>query len=628
MTFKKLQEKLKSLGLELNKSKKTVKFDIIDVGQTFEGTRKSNTIRYTLDGNELDKMDSATMALLYAKYFNYFSEPETFISKEFLDSVKQQYPCKEPYEKKCLVDFLKNFSKKLKINLFLIPVEGGETRPFKFVNDRNYLSKYIYFDFETLVGALNIPNSELPVSTDYLFRIKEWTSEKETRRKKLTTNATRKLPKQIDLPVEASGEASEDEASEDEASEDEASEDEASDEASEDEGLENVSEGSADASGDAPEDVYEGSEDVSEGSEDLGEGVGGPVEGSVGASDGLSEASGDVPKDLRARTQKALRSEELDMYNKIIDEPVKMSDYVRKDHDKVMLTRKQRSLAQYPDKTAKSLYREVKAKNIFNSIVPTYLTKCNLAMKRHGLQVIHITPHMCQLITKLGFGDVDEKKLRVLRTYSTSVQLRTALQLRNLLAQIILKNETDDSLCTLDAPAIHAILAEEQQTALLGVHRAKTDVVTSLLTFRPSSTEDRVVDEPELTDLWAARKLAFLDVGCAPSAQTLNKRLKQRPAHAELLLYYALLNIVAASAKRARKYSGVCATLESGSVLEGPLKGLGFREYKWASQPSTVTYALYGGDEQMVDLIDAVDKKIDAVTSPYMTELCKGGVCK
>jgi len=619
MPFKKLQAKLASLGLTLNKSEKTVQFEVIDVNQSFEGTRKSNTIRYTLDGNELDKMDSATMALLYAKFFDYFEEPETYVSQEFLARVKQAFSCKKGNEKACLIEFLKGFSKKLKMNLFLIPLEGGATRAFKFKHDPSFQNKSIYFDFESLVGALNIPNSELPVNTDYLLRIKEWSSEKETRRKRLAATSTRKLPKQVETSQE----------SEDE-SEEESDESEGSAEASRD--VPDVPEGPVEASEPSPEGVYEGSKgvfegqkgvfeasgDVSEASKRLRGKVGGPVNGSVGVSDGASEAS---------------LSEEMDTYNQIIDEPVQMSEYVRTASDKVMLTRKQRKFAPYPAKTAKSLYQEVKAKNIFNSIVPSYLTKCNLAMKRHGLQVIQITPHMCQLITKLGFGDVDEKKLRVLRTYSTSVQLRTALQLRNLLAQIILKHKNTrnmemDSVCTLDADAIRAILAEEQQTALLGVNRAKTDVVTSLLTFRPSATDDRIVDNPELTELWAAKKLAFIELGCAPSAKTVNKLLQQRPAHAELLLYYALLNIIAASAKRARKYSGVCATLPPGSALEAPLQKLGFQEYKWASQPSTVTYALYGSDEKFVDLIDAVDEKIDAVTSPYMTELCKGGVCK
>ena len=320
------------------------------------------------------------------------------------------------------------------------------------------------------------------------------------------------------------------------------------------------------------------------------------------------------------------------VYNEIIEGVTpddKLADYMTERFtDRVMLTPQQDALSSYPTKTAKQLYGEVKAANLFNKIVPAYLSKCTLAMKRSGLQVIEVNPHMCQLISKLGFGTVDEKKLSLLRTYSTSVQLRTALQLRNLIAQIILKHKNPadmeaDSICAIDSEFIYNVLKQEQQTVLMGVHRDRRDMITSFLTFHPSSLQKgmRLRDE-KLEALWRKRQLAFIDVGCAPSAQNKNQLLLNRPGHYELLLYFAILNIVAASHKRARKYAGICTTLKGTTPLEPLLQGLGFQEV------GDQTYALYGSDDVFVELLDALDKKLDGFSSPYMTELCKGKVCK
>ena len=337
----------------------------------------------------------------------------------------------------------------------------------------------------------------------------------------------------------------------------------------------------------------------------------------------------------RSKTQRAVSDSEIQMYNEIIEGVTPnddLSQYMtERFSDRVMLTPRQDALSSYSSKTAKQLYGEVKAINIFNKIVPAYLTKCTLTMKKSGLQVIHINSHMCQLITKLGFGTVDEKKLRLLRTYSTSVQLRTALQLRNLIAQIILKHKNPaemekDSMCSIDSEFIYKVLGEEQQTALLGVHHDRRDMITSFLTFRPSSlNEGERLEDEKLDSLWRNHQLAFIDVGCAPSTQNKNQLLLNRPGHYDLLMYYALLNIVAATQKRARKYAGICTTLNGDTPLEPLLNALGFQE---VSFPRGKTFALYGPDEVFVELLDALDAKLNDFSSPYMTELCKGNVCK
>ena len=356
--------------------------------------------------------------------------------------------------------------------------------------------------------------------------------------------------------------------------------------------------------------------------------------------------------------------------------------YTRTFDGRSMLTPSQNGIKPYTVKNVRQRYQEAKSMNIFQSIIPVYLEKCNLTMKRNGLQVIYITPHISRIISILGFkGPIDAKTFDKIKTFANSEQLRTALQFRNLLGQInrdtfqlkpVESNGkkmemSTETICNLgDYPLKIFSYPFEPQTILLGVQRATVtdskpqtlDRITSMFTYKPSSLdEDRAnavleLDKTpiqDLTKLWKDKKLAYFDIGCGVSPKTENNLLYSNTSHFAILMCYAFLNILKETHKGGRKYQGICVKLVAQQVtekingknktsdkylLESRIKNdFHFREctlkIDLEDKPEDCKYfAFYGDDEKMLDLIEAIDKKLDSLTSPYMQEVCKAGVCK
>ncbi len=350
-----------------------------------------------------------------------------------------------------------------------------------------------------------------------------------------------------------------------------------------------------------------------------------------------------------------------------------------------MLTKNQAGIKPYTVKNVRQRYDEAKSRNIFPSILPAYMEKCNLTMKRNGLQVIFITPHISRIISILGFkGPIDAKTFDKIKSFANSEQLRTALQFRNLLGQInrdtfqvkTVENNgkkmdmSSETICNLsDYPLKIFSYPFEPQTILLGVQRSTTaseprtlDRITSMFTYKPSFLDkdekkgpnavlelDRRTPIPELTNLWKEKRLAYFDIGCASSPKTENNLLYSNKSHFGILMCYAFLNILKESHKGGRKYQGICVKLVAQEVTE-VIKGKNKTTDKYLLQsmiekdfhfrectvkidkedkPEDCKYfAFYGGDEKMLELIEAIDKKLDSFTSPYMQEVCKAGVCK
>jgi hypothetical protein len=201
------------------------------------------------------------------------------------------------------------------------------------------------------------------------------------------------------------------------------------------------------------------------------------------------------------------------------------------------------------------------------------------------------------------------------------------------------------------------------------------DKITSLITYKPSSLHiDATVfdvndyEDKELTKLWKKGQLAFIDIACTPSPATKNPFISYQDGHYKLLMYYTFLNILKECNKNKRKYTGICTKLIQQEIivknektyefmLADMLLALGFQEYKIEGdveekeiegdegekqvglsksddQGDSVVayYAIYDFNDEhenaLVTFIDNIDQAIDDLGSPYMTELCNGGVCR
>lgn len=329
-----------------------------------------------------------------------------------------------------------------------------------------------------------------------------------------------------------------------------------------------------------------------------------------------------------------------------------------KDVDQTMLTTKQAEAFQDKTPSVQERYDAVREKNVFHSILPYYVQQCSLTMKRHGLQVIHITPHISGLVAKIGFEPIVEATvLQTIQQYANPAQIRLALQLRNLLAKTLVLSKKNlpvhwsttngierkkHGLCTLsDEYLLTAFSKSTPQTILLGVHRGEMDQITSMCTYKPAEPQTIRLNgsaNAELTQYAKTGKLALFDIACSPPENTQNKLLNYQKSHFKLLMYYAFLGILKEVKQGARKYLGICAALigartdkgDLAYMLEKRLTELGFVPYtRDGGEPQTKYYIFYGDEAKVVAFIERLHAKIKENSSPYITELCKkGAVCE
>ncbi len=670
----------------------------------FQGTNRGSFFTYEYKGKDLDKIQQAAMVLLYTKYNNLFEGGKTFITLAFLEKIKTDYadekncPVKKFHPVLCVQRFLKAFSTKLQLNVVAFPLiapkelmkngNGNPFQPFKMTNSDKFKLVSIYFDYgeekenvtgeDDYQGALTIKGTVNAKTLDKILKDAEyeWAETPEM----LAAMETAQ-------PVESSRAPSEDKLR-DSSSGDSSS----SEQASSEDRAPSVEE-------EAPEDSESRSRTVRRSNPSASRTVRIDRQPSV-------EKKKDTPKEKPWPTDAPKAEVLAEIINGSYDEK-KIKQYTRTFNGKSLLTDKQSGISPYTVKNAQQRYDEAKSRNIFPSIIPVYMEKCNLTMKRNGLQVIYITPHISRIISILGFkGPIEAKTFEKIKTFANSEQLRSAVQFRNLLSQInIGKNYkhqlvgkdgrytwmSADTICNLGGYPLDVFsFPYEPQTILLGVQRTTSkkedpelktlDRITSMFTYKPSSLHEDVkkgpnevtdIDEnrtpmPELTELWKNKKLAYFDIGCASSPKTENNLLANNDTHFRLLMCYAFLNILKETNKGGRKFQGICVKLVAQTVyktatistklaketskeerkgdekqqkyrkflLEGLLKNnFHFKEctikLDQSDDPKTCKYfALYGDDQKFIDLIEAIDKKLDEQTSPYMQEVCKAGVCK
>ena len=700
----------------------------------FQGTNRSSFFTYEYKGKDLDKIQQAAMVLLYTKYNNLFEDEKTFITLKFLEKIKKDYadekncPVKKFHPVLCVQRFLKAFSTKLEINVVAFPLiapkelmkngNGNPFQPFKLTNSDKFKLVSIYFDYgeekenitgeDDYQGALTIIGTVNTKTLDKILKGAEyeWAETPEMLAAKETPQSSKSAEEQSKVgPDESSSSNDKSRAPASPSSNDKSR-------APASPSAEDKSRAPASPSAENKSRAVEPDSSSSESSrsESSSPEAVQPSRSTTKRSNPIASRTvrvsfekKDKPKEITWPTNAPKAEVLAEIINGSYEEK-KIKQYTKTFNGKSLLTEKQSGIAPYTVKNAQQRYDEAKSRNIFPSIIPVYMEKCNLTMKRNGLQVIYITPHISRIISILGFkGPIKAETFEKIKTFANSEQLRSAVQFRNLLSQInIGKNYkhqlvgkdgrytwmSADTICNLGGYPLDVFsFPYEPQTILLGVQRttSKTedpelktlDRITSMFTYKPSSlyedakrgrNEVTGMDETpmkELTELWRSKKLAYFDIGCASSPKTENNLLANNDVHFRLLMCYAFLNILKETNKGGRKYQGICVKLVAQTVyktatisqklaketakeerkgdekqqkykkflLEGLLKNFHFQEctikMDESDDPKTCKYfALYGDDKKFIDLIEAIDKKLDEHTSPYMQEVCKAGVCK